>query len=200
MRVAPGILAVALGLITVACGGPAPSASAPPPSPVPLPTVATPVIVPASVVVDASLLDALPASIAGIDLVADDETAAEIAAGPGLADSVASIAVGLYAGVGPSPEEDLAIVNVVTLRDGVFDDAFFRSWRETYDAAACEPAGGVAVGAAEAEIDGRTVFIGTCVNGGHTYHVHLDDPERLLAITAFGDDRLGEQVVAGSVE
>ena len=58
----------------------------------------------------------------------------------------------------------------------------------------------MAGGSAQTEMDGRTVFIGTCQAGAHTYHVRLSDPDRVVAITALGDDRLGEQVVAGLTE
>ncbi len=71
------------------------------------------------------------------------------------------------------------------------------SWRQTYDAAACEVAGGLSAGIAQADLAGHETFIGTCVGAVRTYHVHLADPDRVIAITALGTGRFGERVVAG---
>jgi hypothetical protein len=151
------------------------------------------------VVVDSTLLDALPPDLDGTPLIRDDATAADVVAGRVLP-HIAAVAVGLYATPGSSTDGDFAIVNVVRLQAGVFDDSWFRTWRADYDEEACAPAGGVAPGAAEAEIDGRTLYIGTCRGGAHTYHVHLTDPDRLISITSFGTGRFGERVVAGLTE
>ncbi len=91
-------------------------------------------------------------------------------------------------------------MNVVRLRPGVFGDAWFRSWRDTYDTGACEIAGGVAPGAAVSDISGRETHIGSCQGGVHTYHVHLASPDRIVSITAAGEGRFGERVVAGLTE
>ena len=91
-------------------------------------------------------------------------------------------------------------MNVVRIRAGAFSDSWFRSWRETFDVGACERSGGVTPGAAEAEIAGRVVHIGTCEGGVHTYHVHLASPDRLISITSLGAGRFGERVVAGLTE
>ena len=109
---------------------------------------------------------------------------------------MSAIAVALAIEPRASAGDDLAVVSVVQLRPGAYDDAWFRSWRDTYDAAACEAAGGVQ-GNAEAVIAEHDTFIGTCAQGAFTYHVHLEDPDRLVSITSVGDRRLGEQVVAG---
>ena len=100
----------------------------------------------------------------------------------------------------PRARDDLAIVNVVRLRPGLFDDGWFRSWRTTYDDGACQVAGGVAPGGAETTIGDHATHIGSCVGGVHTYHVHLEDPDRVVSITATGEGRFGEQVVAGLTE
>ena len=85
-------------------------------------------------------------------------------------------------------------------RPGVFDDGWFRSWRSTYDEGACQVAGGVSPGAAESVIAEHETHIGTCEGGVHTYHVHLADPDRVISITAVGEGRFGERVVAGLTE
>lgn len=159
----------------------------------------TPIV--GSVVVDPTLLGVLPADIDGRPLRPDPATAAEIAGSEDLALDIEAIAVGLYVQPGPSSAPDgLAIVNVVRLRPGVFGDAWFRSWRSTYDEGACQIAGGVTPGAAESRIGDHDTHIGTCQSGAHTYHVHLAAPDRVISITSAGDGRVGELVVAGLTE
>ena len=142
----------------------------------------------------------LPADVEGQPLRPDAETAAEIAGDEDLAPDVEAVAVGLYIQPGASTADDLAIVNVVRVRPGVFDDAWFRSWRSTYDEGACQVAGGVTPGAAETRIGDHDTHIGSCEGGVHTYHVHVPDPDRIVSITAAGDGRFGELVVAELTE
>lgn len=203
-RVRASALAAVLVIAAAACAGPvvspAPSATTPGSS-ASSPGAPAASTVPSSsagpaIVVDETLLDVLPTQVDGIDLVSDPVTAASIAADPDLAPLASAIAVALAIEPGASVGDDLAVVSVVELRPGAYDDTWFRSWRDTYDAAACEPAGG-AVGNAQAEIEGHDTFIGTCAQGAFTYHVHLEDPDRLVSITSVGEQRLGEQVVAG---
>ena len=124
---------------------------------------------------------------------ASPEAASEIAASPDLAGDVEALAVGLAISVGASADEDFAIANVVRLRSDVFTDAFFRDWRDTYDVAACEPAGGFS-GNAEAEFGGRAVFIGSCKNGAFTYHTRYGE-DVIVSVTSVGPRRFGEQVM-----
>lgn len=202
-RASPIAVVLALGIAVAGCG-PATPTPAIVPSPVaaspPASTAATASNASASVVVDPALLGALPAEVAGVAARPDSETAAEIAASDDLADSVDAIAVAVYVGPGASGAEDLAIATVAQLAPSVFSETWFRQWRDSYDAAACDPAGGVASGSAQADIGGNATFIGTCQNGVHTYHVHLAAPDRVIAITALGAERLGEQIVAGLTE
>lgn len=152
------------------------------------------------VAVDLALLDHVPTAVDGVAVEPDPATSAEVAADPSLSDSASALAIALAIAAGSSVADDLAIVSVVRLRPGVFDDGFFRSWRDSYDAAACAAAGGVS-GHAETEIAGRTTYIGTCGGGAHTYHVMLEtDDAVLVSVTAVGERRLGEQVVAGLTE
>lgn len=209
IRVAAALMCGAVAVAgLVACGESAPASPSPdtPPSattgtpsvaPTSDPDPSPPASAPASpvIVVDASLLDILPPEVDGIVMRPDPETAAEIATAPGLGRDVVGLAVALYVASEATGGEDLAIVNVVEPRAGAATDGWFRSWRETYDAAACEPAGGTSVGSATAEIAGRDVHIGTCENGGHTYHVRLEDPDRIVSLTSIGELRLGERIV-----
>lgn len=153
-----------------------------------------------AVAVDRSLLDILPGEVQGQPIRFDGETAAEIAASGDLAADIEAIAVGLYIRPGASSGDDFAIVNVVRIRPGVFGDAWFRSWRNTYDIGACQVAGGVAPGSAVSQIGDHETHIGSCQGGVHTYHVYLTSPDRVISITAAGEGRFGERVVAGLTE
>ena len=153
----------------------------------------------APVIPDPALLDLLPIGDDGLILTYDPDTTARIAADPALAADAASLAVGLAtlgraAGRSAGPLDDLAVVSVVRLRDPASDEEWFRDWRDTYDAAACAQAGGVARHA-ESAINGRTVFIGSCAGGAFTYHARTDDGSVVISITSIGTARVGEAIL-----
>lgn len=210
-RLARADLLLGLGLpaLLAACAAPPPSTPAAtvtpaPPSVVPsdpATAAASPSPATGGVRVDASLLEVLPERIDGIAREGDAETAAEIAAGAGLASSADAVAVALYVGAPDASAgiAEYAVVTVTRLRPGVYGEAFHRDWRDSFDTAVCEQAGGV-VGNAEAEIRGRRTFIGTCAGGVRTYHVVLRDETILVSLQALGDGRLGERIVAGLTE
>ena len=150
----------------------------------------------ADVQVDPALLSFVPDAVDGVQLTFDPETSATIAADPSVAPDAASLAVALAIVPGSSVADDLAVVSVVRLRDPARDENWFRDWRDTYDQAACSPAGGL-VGNAEAEIGGGTVYIGSCAQGVRTYHTRLAAAGIVVSITALGSRRLGEKVMAG---
>lgn len=150
--------------------------------------------------VDPRLLTVLPAQVDGVALEPDPTTAAQIAADSTLAGSAEAIAVALAISPGTSAGDDLAIASVIRLRPGVFGDAWFQEWRTTYDAAACDVAGGVGGLPSQIQIGGRTVYVGTCAGDAHTYHVHLADPSLIVSITSAGPRDLGKLVVAGIAE
>jgi hypothetical protein len=199
----PSILGSALVALAVvglaACIPPRPSPTPPPPTPSP---TTTPAPAPtasgtAAVAVDPSLLDLVPDTIAGVPVQADEATAADIAREGSIAPFVSALAVA--SAFGPPATEalpDYVVVTVARIKPGLFGDLFFRGWRDTFDAAVCEQAGGVD-GHAEAEIGGRQTFIGTCAGGVHTYHVHIPDHDVIVSLQAVGDGRFGERVVEG---
>ena len=90
-------------------------------------------------------------------------------------------------------------MTVARLKPGTFDELFFRGWRDTFDAAVCEQAGGVS-GHAESDIAGHHTHIGTCAGGVHTYHVHLPASDVIVSMQGTGEGRFGEHVVAGLTE
>ena len=183
-------IAGAIALLVGGCG------SAVVPSIVPSTSPAPTGVASSAVAVDESLIQRLPVSVGGIVLTSDPATAADIATDPSLAGSASAIAVAFAISPGASGDDEVAVASVVQLRDGVFDDDFYRSWRDSYDTAACESAGGVS-GNAEADIGSRHAYIGTCAGGAHTYHVYLEDEGIIVSVTSVGEQRLGEQIVAG---
>jgi hypothetical protein len=150
---------------------------------------------PPGVSVDPGLLEVLPLAVDGVALEADPDTAAEIASDPLLAESALSIAVALAA-TGTSASDDIAVASVIRLRPDVFDEAFYQEWRDTYNEAACEVAGGVEFETAS-EVGGHAAFVGTCSGGAHTYHTYLEDQGFIVSVSATGERRLGEQILAG---
>lgn len=196
LRAAAAALAIVWVGLLVACQpapSPSPSVTATTTGPASISPSASPPASGESVSVDPTLLLILPSDVAGVPLQPAPEAAAEIALDPSLAAGVEALAVALAVAAGSSTDEDLVIANVVRLRPDVFNETFFRGWRDTYDAAACEPAGGLR-GNAEAEIDGRQVFIGSCANGGLTHHLRYGE-DVIVSLTSLGERRFGEQVV-----
>jgi hypothetical protein len=140
---------------------------------------------------DDSLLAILPPDLDGVPVTAEEASFAEAARDPAFARNVEKAAFAIVVGPGP----DLASGVVATLAPGVFDDAFFRDWRDTYNAGACAQAGGI-VGNAEAELDGRTVYITSCGGGLRVYHTYLEERDALVSLFSLGDARFGERLMA----
>ena len=191
------LLAVGLALGLGACG-PFASPSAPgtiPPTASPSassgPTGSPPVT--SSVAVDPSLLGVLPETVDGIAIAESGDGEAEALSDPGLAAVARAVAAGLA--VDPTTGEFVYAV-VVRLRSGAMTDERFRDWRDSFDEGACSQASGV-TGNAQAQIGGRTVFIGSCGGGVRTYHVWLAEPGLLVSASAVGERRLGERLVEG---
>lgn len=186
--------------IAAACIPSRPSPTSPPsaPSATPAPASPTDVLSPAAaVVVDPALLELLPDAVAGVPLEPDEATAAEIAREPSIAPFVSALAIAAaFRPQATGTDGDYVVVTVARVKPGLFGDLFYRGWRDTFDAAVCEQAGGVD-GHAEAEIAGRQTFIGTCAGGVHTYHVHLPGRDVIVSMQAVGDGRFGERVVEG---
>lgn len=200
MRVRAGSLLSAV-IVVAACvaAACAPVATSPPPSigeTIPPTAPATPgppaTLVPTSgVVIDSTLLEILPESVDGLDLVESPDAEAAALGDPQLEAVAASIAAGIA--VDPATGE-FAYAIVVRLLPGSLDGASFRDWRDSFDEGACSQADGVQ-GHAETEIGGFTVYIGTCVGGLRTYHVWLETRQVLISVSAAGERRLGEHLV-----
>ena len=151
------------------------------------------------VIVDPALLSYIPISGNGLQQSVDPDNAAQTAANPALRASASALFIATYtvavAQGSPPPNDDIAVVSVVRLRDPSFDDNWFRDWRDSYDVAACEPAGGVS-GNSQAEIGTHIVFIGSCSGGAFTYHTRVANGVIVISITAVGPARLGETVMS----
>lgn len=191
------------GFAGAACIPPRPSPTPPPTTLSPIPTAApSPSATDGSsgVAVDPALLDLLPGNVDGVPLTADPETAAAIAADGSIAPFVSAIALATAFGpLATDTSRDYVVVTVARLRRGTFGDLFFRGWRDTFDNAVCEQAGGVD-GHAEADIGAHHTFIGTCSGGVHTYHVHLPGHDVIVSMQGVGERRYAELVVAGLTE
>jgi hypothetical protein len=147
-----------------------------------------------TVEVDPGLLDVIPDVGDGLELAYDAETTREVAADPALAKDAIGLAIALYRVAAAAPGSDLAIVSIVRLRDPSIGEGAYRTWRDTYDASACAPAGGVA-GNAQSTINGRVVYIGSCKGGVLTYHVRVREGAIIVSVTSIGPMRLGEKVM-----
>lgn len=168
---------------------------APPPSPTSSPGAsldASPGASPA-VPIDTGLLASLPAMIGGQQVNEVPEIEAELASDPNLAENASSLAVALGINMATG---DFAYVAVIQLKPLVFSNAFYSSWRQSYDESACTQSSGLK-STGSATISGRQVFLGVCVGGALTYHVHLPAPDRLISITSVGPAHFGQLVLEG---
>ncbi len=198
-RIRGGILAVVAALALAACSGSAtPAPSNAPASQAPAASASGPRLGatagPASgakAAIDETLLKYLPAAVGSLTVSYSAEATQGVVGDAGLVTNAIAVAYGIAA---DSTSGDFVVAAVVRLKDGVFSDSFYRSWRGTYDTGACVQAGGIA-GNAEAQIGGRTVSIGTCAGGAHTYHVYLDKLNVLISATSVGSKRFGEQLM-----
>lgn len=195
-----GLLPVAIALLT-GCGSPVATPSpSPPSSPAPPIGTASPgptsgssptPVASGAVAIDSSLLSVLPATVDGLPFEETPDQEAAALADPLLGEVGTAIASGLAI---DAPTGQFVYAVIVRLRPGVLTADSYRDWRDSYDEGACSQAGGVA-GNAEAEIDGRTVYIGTCDGGVRTYHAWLEAQGLLVSASAVGDRRLGEVLV-----
>ena len=204
MRAAGGALLAALLIVAAAaCGTPAPTtgpdastadptAAVGPARPSDAPTSAVAGTPPPGVAVeDPSLIAVLPATVAGQPVVLESQAFADAIADPAFAANVEAAAFGVVVA-----GNDLSSAMVARPVPGAWSEAWFRDWRESYDEGACGQAGGVA-GTAEAELGGRTVYIATCAGGLRTYHAWLEDRGLLVSAFSVGEERYGEQLMAG---
>jgi hypothetical protein len=147
------------------------------------------------IVVDPTLLEHLPPDIAGIPRTPDPETAAEIARQPLLDAYVSGLSVAIY-----PADPDYAVATVARLHPEVFDETWFRGWRDTFDEGVCAPAGGVAPGHSEVDLGGRHVFRSGCNGGVRIYHTWLPDSNAIVSIQGVGPLDVGRSVVSGLTE
>ena len=169
-------------------GGASPSAVlptlGPPPSPTP-PDETSPVVL------DRTVLEFLPESVGGIAVTESVDEATQALTDPSLPSIASTVDAGVAADAGNG---NLVYAWVVRLRPGKFSDTAFRQWRDSYDDGACSGPTGI-VGRAEATIDARTVYITSCTQGLHTYHVWLDKQSIVISASAIGGGKFGEQLM-----
>lgn len=206
MTRAPALLALAAASMLVACQtGTPPGASGRPgsgltggTSPAEPPTTLGPLPSPtadeaAPTVIDPTLLEFLPAQIGGIPVTEALDEAALALADPALPRIATALDVGLAL---DEASGNLVTAHVVRLREGAFDDATYRQWRDSYDDGACAAAGGV-LGRAETPFDERTVFVTTCVQQLRTYHLWIQEEHLLISASSVGSGGFGELLMLG---
>jgi hypothetical protein len=141
--------------------------------------------------IDPLLLAILPAAVGGQAISEMPDIEANLTTDPDLQTNAASLAValGINSGTG-----DFAYVAVIQLKPFVFSNAWFTSWRQSYDQGACSQSSGLK-STSSTTIAGRQVFVGTCNGGALTYHVHLTGPDRVVSITSVGTAGFGATVI-----
>lgn len=197
-RLGPIIGALLGSIVVLALAGCTPSASVPPtvaieslgPGGVGPPASLAPGATPL-VRIDTSLLAILPSDVDGLSVLESTEAEADAQANG----SLASLSDGVAGALAIDPgTADFVLVDVVRLRTGVFDDSKFGTWRDTFDAGVCLDSG--VIGHAQSTIGGRTVYVGTCGNGFHTYHTWIQDKNLLVSASSGGSRNLGEVLFA----
>jgi len=210
----PGALAatvlVAVTFSLAGCGDAGASASAPaatakpippsPPSPSspqsPLPPSSSPRASTAAspgvdVVMDPALLTLLPVAVGTAAVKIEPDAFADAVGDASFVANVDRAAFAIVIDGG-----DWASGVVAHLRPGVYSDALYRDWRDSYDAGACDQSGGVSAHA-QAELGGRLAFITTCTGGLRVYHAYVPERDVIISLLSFGPRRFGEQLVAG---
>ena len=211
IMVRAGAAALLAAILVAGCGSnatPVPSPSGQPASPSTAPTAMSPTPATSAAVlgsaspspggspavpIDAGLLAILPPTVGGQAVSEIPEIEANLDTDPNLVQNAAALAVAL--GINGS-SGDFAYVAVIQLKPIVFSNAFYLSWRQSYDEGACSQSSGVK-STSTSTIAGRQVFVGTCAGGASTYHVHLAAPDRLISITSVGTAGYGALVLAG---
>ena len=189
-RTITGLALVALlaGCATRDASPPA-STGVPPASPTTTTSILPPSPPGGGLALDESLLAILPADVDGVAPEGAPEAFEEARGDPGLAGNVEAIV--FFAVPGP---EDLVAGSVSRLRPGVWGDAFWRDWRDTFDEGACAQAGGV-TGRAEADIGGRLVSITSCAGGLRAYHAFVAERGLIVSLFSLGDGRWGQRIM-----
>jgi len=188
------LLAATCAAMLAACGASGPTQPAPvSPAPVSPPQTSPTATQRATdaVIEDPALLSVLPRNLGDVPVTLEHQAFADALSDPAFVAKLASAAFAVVVS-----GEDLASGVVARPRPGVYSEAFFRDWRETYDAGACAQAGGVATHA-EAEMGGQTIYIATCTGGLRTYHAYVEERGVIVSLFSLGDGRLGEQLMAG---
>lgn len=148
--------------------------------------------------VDPALLSFIPIGGNGLIRTADPDTAATIASDANLEANASALMIAVYmpapSSTSAAPAEDFAVTSVIRLRDPHADDAWFRAWRDSYDAAVCAQAGGVARNS-ETTIGSHTVFVGSCAAGSFTYHTRVADGAIVISINSVGPANVGRTVM-----
>ena len=144
-----------------------------------------------AVVEDPSLLAVLPADVGGVVVAHESEAFGDAAGDRAFATNVQSAAFAFAA-----DGDNLVSAVVARLNPGIYTDAFFREWRDSYNDGACAQAGGL-VGNAETQVGDQTVYIGSCAGGLRTYHAWVEGRGVIVSASSLGERGFGELLMAG---
>jgi hypothetical protein len=123
---------------------------------------------------DPSLLSLLPATIAGQAVVRDPQAFTDALADPGFVQNIETASFGVVVS-----GNDLVSGVVARPVAGAWSERWFGDWRGSYDEGAC------------------AVYVGTCAGGLRTYHAWIASRGLLVSAISVGDNRFGEQLMAG---
>ena len=144
-------------------------------------------------VIDPALLEFLPETVGGVEVVEAPDEAALALSDPTISEIATALDVGLAV---DQAGGNLVTAHVVKVREGAFGDEAFRQWRDSFDEGACAAAGGVE-GRLETTIRDRTVFVTSCVAELRTYHAWIEAEGLLVSASSVGSGRFGELLMAG---
>jgi len=142
--------------------------------------------------IDPTLLAVLPTSVNGLAVTEFPEAETNAVTDPDLGRNVARVATAF---VGDAAGTNWAYTSVVDVRPAARSDAFYRDWQESFDASACQQAGGV-TGHTTITIATRSVERTACGGGVRTYHVRIVSTGLLISISDLGPANFAEVELA----
>ena len=138
------------------------------------------------ILIDQSLLDILPKTVAGSTVVADANRETETASDTALATYARALAAATVGDNG----ENIATIILVERRPEVAMADWFPRYRADFDSAACDPIGGPG-STSTRTLAGREVQVTSCKDGGIVYHVIVDGGTTIMSVFELGPKEFG---------
>ena len=141
---------------------------------------------PGLIAIDPSLLGILPAAVGGSPVTRDMARETDAAGDAALAVRARSLVAAVVGDSG----ENIATAILVERRPDIDMAAWFEAYRSDFDAAACDPLGGLG-GTSTLTVAGRQAQVTTCASGGTVYHVIVRGGTTILSIFEIGPLEFG---------